>query len=402
VISFRFEDDEQKTDKLTLTVDNYDLSALEGDLWVPETILEFQFGYPGAMSPPREAVIQKVSGFNPMTVEADSKDCLMNRIQRTDRSWENVKRSDVVREIVKGYGYDDDKLHIVDTKVIVDHVTQGRMTDLQLIKSLAAREGFEFFVDFDGVHFHRRSTKDKPIKTLVYFADPGAGDILSISLEVDKRGKQAASAVVLQGKDPKTGEPFKVRADASTTASERAGLADNLANAGTEAKTIEAIDGVTGESTLVTSAEAKQAAQELVGPTSETTQAAAQRQADGAFLKHQLRGAHLTITIVLDALVFAKAVVKLERAGMKLSGNWYVKNAIHDVIAGTTTIKVGREGLNGQGVPTPAAKVNKLDGPSADGGGAADGPNRLEPRDNVDAFGNVTTDYVPAPRGDGT
>lgn len=395
VTSFSFEDDEAKTDKLTMTVDNYDLSAIEGDLWVTDNIVEFQFGYPGAMSPPREAVIVKVTGFNPLKIEADSKDCLMNRIQRTSKSWEKVKRSDVVKEIVKGYGYDDDKLHIVDTKLVIDHITQGRMTDLQLIKSLAVREGFEFFIDFDGVHFHKRSTKDKPHKTLIYFTDPGEGDILNIEIELDKRAKHGG--IRLEGRDGTTGDPFSVRAD-NTTTPDRSGLADNIGLHGEEAKTIEAVDGVTGQTYEATPADVKDSAQELVGQTSETSEAAAQRLANGLFQKQQLRAAHLTVHVVLDALLFAKAVVEIQGIGTKLSGNWYVKNAKHDVETGLTVFKCSRDGLNGQGVPTEA-QPNKQDGPDADAG---KGGGDLQPVDTIDTFGNVTTQYRDAPRGDGT
>lgn len=400
VLSFRFEDVEDKADKLTLTVDNHDLSAFDGDLWAEDNIIEFQFGYPGAMSPPREAVIQVAKGWNPMTVEADAKDAaVMNRLARTDRVWDGVKRSDVVREICRSYGYADEQLQIEDTKLVVDHVTQAGMTDLQLIRSLAAREGFEFYIDWDGVHFHKRNTKQKPTKTLVYFADPNVGDVISVSLEKDKRAGKPG-AVTLKGKDAKTGEAFEVRADNQTTQGERTGLAENLLVHGTEATEIELINGVTGAEAGVVTVASKQAvaqsAQELVAPTTETSKAAAQRSANGAYLKQQLRGITLTLGVRGDALLFAKSVVELRAFGTKLSGNWYVKNVVHDLTADyRMTIKVSRDGLNGQGVPTAAPK-NAQDGPNPPGPGA-DGTaaQELGPIDNVDAFGNVTTTYGP-------
>jgi hypothetical protein len=398
ITGFRFEDDETKTDKLTLSVNNYDCAALDGPLWVPDNVVEFQFGYPGRMSPPREAVIQKVTGFATLQVECDSKDSLMNRRQRTDRTWLNVKRSAVVREIVGGYGFTDDLLHIEDTELVVPSVTQARMTDLQLIKSLAAREGFEFFVDFDGVHFHKRNTKQKPIRTLTYFADPGLGDITNASMEVEKRAGKPG-AVTLAGKDAVTGEPFKVTADNQSTAGERTALASHTEVAGPDDQVVESIDAFGNSSTTVSSGVATSTTpsqQELVAPTSEASAAAAQRVANGAYEKQQLRGATLTFTTVLDPLLFAKATLRIEGVGKKLSGNWYVKHVVHDVYAATTSLKLAREGLNGQGAAVAAGKNDSKSAGSGDAGGpggTADGSTALEPVETIDAFGSSSTTF---------
>jgi len=395
ILTFRFEDVEDKADKLTLTVDNHDISAFDGDVWNEDNVLEFQFGYPGAMSPPREAVIQRTTGWNPMTVEADAKDAaVMNRLQRTDRIWDDVKRSDVVAEICRSYGYTDAQLHIDDTKLVVAHITQARMTDLQLIRSLAAREGFEFYIDWDGVHFHKRNTKQKPIKTITYFADPNLGDVVSVSLEKDKRAGKPG-AVTLQGKDAKTGEPFEVRADNQSTQGERTGLAENLLVHGTEASEIELVDTKTGSTSIASKQAVAASAQELVAPTTETSAAAAQRVANGAYQKQQLRGITLTLGLRGDALLFAKSVVELRAFGTKLSGNWYAKNVTH--LLGdnyySMTAKVSRDGLNGQGVPTAASK-NAQEGPNPPGpGNEGSAAQQLGPIDHVDAFGNVTTTY---------
>lgn len=378
ITAFKFEDDETKTDKLTLTVDNYDLSALDGPLWVPDNVIEFQFGYPGKMSPPREAVIQKVSGFLQLQVEADSKDALMNRAQRTDRTWTKVKRSDVIKELVAAYGFTADQLHIEDTKLVVPSVTQARMTDLQLIKSLAAREGFEFFVDFDGVHFHKRNTKQKPIRTITYFAG-GVGDVITVAMEVEKRAGKPG-AVKLAGKDQATGEPFVVTGDNRSTSGDRTALASNTEVGGPEDRVLESVSDVGETSEGVrppsgaTSESTTNTGQSLVAPTSEATKAGAQRVADGAYAKQQLRGATLTVTMVMDPLMFAKATVRMEGVGKKLSGNWYVKNAQHDPYASTTALKLAREGLNGQGAAT-AARKNDEKGPAGSDGGGGPGGN---------------------------
>ena len=216
ILSLSFEDEETKADKLVLTIDNYDLSQFDSPAWQPGNAVIFQFGYPGAMSPVREAKIQQVKGFNPLTVEAHGEESSMNKRPRTDKMWENTKRSDVVREILQGYGFADIQLFIQDTQQALEQITQGGLTDLQLLRSLAQREGFEFYVDHDGVHFHPRKLDQPPIRTWVYFTDPGRGDILSVNTEDDRKpGKPGA--IVAQGRDPITKESFEVKVDGTTS-----------------------------------------------------------------------------------------------------------------------------------------------------------------------------------------
>lgn len=216
LLSMSFEDVEVKADKLIVNVDNYDLSQFDNAAWQAGNTIIFAFGYPGAMSPTREAKIQSVKGFNPLVVEAHGTESSMNRKPVTDRHWENTKRSDVVREVVRGYGFSDAQMFIEDTKLLFEQVTQGRLTDLQLLRDIAHREGFEFYCDHDGVHFHPRKLDQAPVRTWTYFTDPGQGDILGITTKDDKKpGKPGA--VTYQGRDPLTKETFEVTVDGAST-----------------------------------------------------------------------------------------------------------------------------------------------------------------------------------------
>ena len=78
VLAFSFEDSEKKADKLVLTVDNWDLSNFDDPVWKKGNILEVSWGYPGEMAPAREVVIQKVTGFQTLSVAGHAKSVLMN------------------------------------------------------------------------------------------------------------------------------------------------------------------------------------------------------------------------------------------------------------------------------------------------------------------------------------
>jgi len=373
VLSMSFEDTEAKADKLVLSIDNYDLSQLDSPLWQPGNIVEFSFGYPGAMSPTREMKIQTVKGFNPLQVEAHGDEAIFNRRPRTDRKWENVKRSDVVRKIAEEYGYQPDQLHITDTKLVVDQVTQGRMTDLQLIKSLAFRDGFEFYIDFDGLHFHPRNLDQRPLKEVTYFTDR-TGDIISVSVE-DSRAPGKPGAVAVAGRDPMNKETFKVDADDKSTP--RTTVAPERTSYGV----IEKIDGVTG-ATHEESVPVKTVAQEITIPSREVTKEAATQGAQGLFKQLQLKAVSMTLGLRGDAQLMAKSIIAVKGLGARLSGNCYVISVKHDLGAGfTSTAKVRRDGHStavGQGGfrSTTAASTAKA--------------NNKDPLQNVDAAGKET------------
>ena len=77
VLSLSFEDDEHEAAKLTLAVDNYDLSNFDAPIWRKGTALEFSWGYAGDTTPTYSAVIQEVKGFDQLRVVALAKSILM-------------------------------------------------------------------------------------------------------------------------------------------------------------------------------------------------------------------------------------------------------------------------------------------------------------------------------------
>jgi hypothetical protein len=396
VLTLSFEDIETKADKLTITVDNHDLSAF-GDphLQIGNDVV-FRFGYPGAWSPEREMKIQKHSGWNPLQIEATGGEIVFGRTVRPEAYWENAKRSDVVRAIGKLYGFTEDRLHIEDTKIVHEQITQGPITDHHFMAALAAKEGFEFYVDFDGLHFHPRRLSQKPLRAFEYFTDPGVGDILNISMDDDRKpGKPGG--VTLSVRDPLTKTTTEVRATEQTTADRGA-----LAAERTVVSTFEAIDKVTETTqqpvsmTLPSGNPLQGVAQDLKAPSTETTVEGAQRQANAIYAKQQMRAVTLSVNLRGDGRFLAKSIAQFNRLE-KLSGFYYVISVKHDLSQGggyRMVAKVRRDGHSqrtgeGQFKPmtitsknassTPAAPVSPH--PSDVGGGGA--PAFIEAIDHV-------------------
>lgn len=340
LISLAFEDLEAKADKVVVVVDNYDLTQLDSSLWQPGNILTFQFGYPGAMSPRRRMKIQTVKGFSQLTVEAHGEESEMNKVlgDGTER-WENVTRADVVRDIARRYGFRDEELHVADTTLTIPQVTKAVLTDLQLIRSLAEREGFEFYVDYDGLHFHPQNTSQPPVREWTYFIDQGRGDIESIAVDDDRApGKPGAFKMV--GRDPRTKETFVVAGDDSTT--QRTALAPRRTTFAPYEDDAPATGG-----------------QLWTKPTTELTKAAAERSAQGTQRRQQMRAMNLTLGMRGDALLLAKTIVRINGLGPTLSGMYYVTEVKHGPLSASgyrMTVKVKRDGTGGPKVAGAGGK----------------------------------------------
>lgn len=359
ILGFRFEDDEKKADKLTLQIDNRDLDQLDGDLWEPGNRIAFQFGYPGHMSPIRQATITLVKGFQKLTVEADAEEVVMGRVQRTDRMWEGVRRSDVARELAREYGFSEEQIFVEESPYSVESITQAGLTDHQLLRRLALADGYEFYIDQDGFHFKARDLDATPIRVLTWFADPGVGDILSLEMETDRKLPKPGK-ITAAGKDATTGQPFEVTADNASNA-DRTALVPTSAAVGPEDEEGLAFDVQTGQQITVKNPRAKTEGQAVVEPSKEKTRDHAQQSVNAAYRQNALKGATMTMKIIGDPTLFAKKLIRLKGAGVKLSGNWYVTSASHDLGSDyTTTLKLGRDNLKGA-AGTPVERVNDKD-----------------------------------------
>lgn len=373
VTSFTFEDTEKKADKLSITVDNHDLTQLETGFWAQGQVLTVAFGYADRLSPAREAVIKKVTGSRQLKVEAHAKSVLMDR-EKKSRTFENKTRSQVVTEIAEENGYTGEALDVQDTEVELEAITQARLSDAQFLRHLAQKEGFEFWVDFTGLHWKERDFAQQPIRELIYFTDPGRGDILTWNVENDISKKP--SRVTYKGRDPKKKKDTSGTGDNDTT-SDRAVAGD----------VIEMVDRRTGETTAK---RYENTSNDETHPTSETSDAAAARAAKGRYKRGQANTVQLTLSIVGDPDLLAKSVIHVKGIGDKLSGRYYVSTATHKLTGSyTTALKCKRNasssgrGLGGaQGIAAQGDKNKK---------GAKKDQDKLEPIEKVDRRTGATS-----------
>jgi phage protein D len=98
LLSFKYEDEERKTDKCEITIENYDLVEFDNPIWKKGGLLEVTWGYPGQMTPPRKVVIQKVKGGRELTIEALGQEELLNRVKQT-KVWKGKTLGQIAQDV---------------------------------------------------------------------------------------------------------------------------------------------------------------------------------------------------------------------------------------------------------------------------------------------------------------
>ena len=324
-----FDDNERKTDKLKLTVDNFDLSNFDDPLWRTGALLQFTFGNGVSTSPTREVVVRKVTGGRVLQVEANDRAVELDTVKKR-RAFEHMTRSEVVRQIADEAGFKD--ADIQDTDESFEVLNQGNLTDAQYMRKLAHLEGFQFFVDFDGLHWHRRRVGQAPIRTLTYYAaNPGAsGDILDFNVENDITRKPGRVRVAAR-------DPLEQKDIVSE--------ADNEADSSRDVlqEFIGVIDPESGELTQ----QARTATEHTVASNVQT-QADADVAAKARYRLATQRAVKMTLKIRGAPDLLAKSVIAVDGLGARLSGKYYVRSVSHPLSGSSayvSTLKVITDGF---------------------------------------------------------
>ena len=326
IIGFTFDDAESKADKLSLQLDNQDLSLFDREDLMGGATLEVSWGYAGNMAVPRRVVVKKLKGFTTLEVEGQALSTLMNREAKT-RSWENVTRSSVVRQIAEEHGYEGQFIDVEDTGEVLDVVNQTAETDARFLRRLASREEFEFYVDDGGFHFHERRQEAAPTHVFIWYSDPGRGDILSINVESDLIKR--AGSVTVRGRDPMSRST--IESSSSNDSTSRATLAE----------VVEVVDPESGSTSLET-----RNATASVHPTSAPTAGRAARESAARFRRAERSTVKLSMQVVGDPTLHAKSIVEVRGVSGLLSGKYYVTEVKHVVSSSgyTCELKLTRDG----------------------------------------------------------
>ncbi len=318
---FEYMDRERAADKLTLTIDNEDLSNFDDPVWKKGSLLDVTWGYPGNAAPKRRVVIQSVVGARTLQVEALGQELLFAS-ERRARTFEDATRSEVVREVAREGGWSDELLDVQETTIRYGSIVQARRTDAEFLRRLAILEGFEWYVDFDGFHWHERRLGQRPTKVYIWHSDPGRGEVIDFDVENDVTARPGR--VRVRGRNPLTGEDFEANASNEAPSEVDRDVLAPIA----EAVDPESFLGILLDDS--TEPEAR-VAQTDVRATSSADEPTAQREATARFRRAQQAAVKMSLTLIGDPGLLAKTVVELRNFGTRLSLRYYVREVVHTI-----------------------------------------------------------------------
>jgi phage protein D len=307
VLSLTYEDTEAKADKVTLELDNRDMTLFEREDLLGGALLEVSWGYRGAMAASRRVVVQKMKGFEVLTLEAHALSVLMHRHERT-RRFEHQRASDVAQAIARDHGFADTWTVIEPTERAYDLLNQAAETDAGLLRRLASREGFVFYVDDTGFHFHRENLQPAPTHVLGWRT---GSDVSVMSISVENDVMRRVGKVSVRGRDPLTRSTQEGAANSDTAP--RTTLGEGVA----------VVDPETGALSMEVRSASEAVRADSTGD--------AQREANNRFKEAERPTVKLTVETLGEPSLRAKTLVELRGLPPLLSGKYYVTEVRHTV-----------------------------------------------------------------------
>lgn len=321
MMSFKVVDRDRGKDRLEMTFRNDDFALIDSPVFAKGQKLLVTWGWPGEMVPPRRFIIQSVKGGDVVTVAAHCRLSLMDR-EKVSRFEENITHSEFVRKVVEEYGYSGTYQWVQDTDVCCD-VTQCHMTDARMLNLLARKNGFVFYEDATGIHWHSRNLQTEPVRWFFWRNDPGRGDLLGPP-RFDINMSRGISKVRVTYRDPATKEYGEVFGGPDDTEMDSLGEETEMGN-------------------LDDSDQGKRAGRmnrSDVRYGGVMTQEEAQREADARYYETANGRYKMEVPIIGDPRVGAKLLVGFVGISEMLDGLYYITEAAHTVAGGKWVIEL--------------------------------------------------------------
>jgi len=316
VVSFKFIDDEEKHDVLKLVVDNTDLYFFDHPAWVAGNLVQFFFGYPGAIFPganqSKLMVVDSVRGFHKLTITCVEQTSLAN--EPVCVLHEDTTRAAIVEKLVAEGAFPGvvraeigsrDELEAEGLQTF----SQSRQTDWQFIQRLAEKVGFEVYVEGEVLYFARRQLGGRPVRSYEYFY--GEGLLIAFDIK-EHRVTDRARETTVAGRDPIARERVEATGSNSTTTRDTMGNQSTLiADRGG------GLQKAPAGSALVT--------------TPATNQSSVTQEANTHFRRTEQGEVEATARIIGDPLLPAKSVIEIVGISQQFSGKYYIKRVMHEI-----------------------------------------------------------------------
>jgi hypothetical protein len=316
IMSFQFSDHDRKKDQLEMTFRNDDYKMLDDPIFVKGQKLEVTWGWKNNTSAPRRMIVKKVEGGTIITVTCHCPVSLLDTKKRS-RFLEGATDSEFVRMIADEYGYKSHLSIIEDTETRRD-ITQGRwMTDAKMCQRLASRNGFKFYIDATGFHWHRQDNSKIPFREYIYKTDWHEGAIIAPP-EFEANLSKGIAKVRVLAQDPILKSPVD----------EAIGIDDEIdVSLGSEDELFDPDDPDIGLRGFRISEEEVIAGGSLTAEEARTI-------ADGRYRDTAQKRYKCTLTIIGDPALGAKILIGLYGVAETFNGLYYVKEVVSQISSG--------------------------------------------------------------------
>lgn len=322
LVGFEFSDHESKKDQATFTFRNDDFALLDVPAFVRGQKYLITWGWPGRLSPPRRMVVVKITGGNPLVVKMHDTTTLLDR-KKNHRFWSESTDSEFVRDVAAEHGYRGPTLHVEETTVRRDITQPQWRTDARQLAWLAKRNGFIFYVDAGGLHWHSRNWNAEPVRTYLYRRDPAQGAVLS-EPTFEANLTRGVSTVRVLARDPLTKEDIDITVGPSST---------DMVSLGNELETADPEGGDAGR-------RAARVTREDVRYLGFMTRQAAEAEAQARYRETAQKRYKMTVDIMGDAQLGAKQLIEFYGVSTSLDGLYYLREVTHSIQGGQYTCRI--------------------------------------------------------------
>jgi phage protein D len=200
VTKFEYEEEEGKSDKLTISVANPGLLFKDDARFKEGAFFRVRFGYLTDISDLKNAVIAHAkpdygSGMPSIQMVAFGLTKAMNT-RANPVNWGAISSSDVAKRIAAKNNYKLDEITESNDSRRQSRVQPAGMTDFQFLLNLAKKLNWDCYVEGDQLHFHKKKYDAVATLEFQYFTD-GVGTLLKFSPDVNMtkpNGVEVASA----------------------------------------------------------------------------------------------------------------------------------------------------------------------------------------------------------------
>jgi phage protein D len=328
----------KSTSLLELEMDNADDYVVsQYDIMRKGAIFRVSYGYPNLVRDAGEFVAKEHEGNSKqINIKAyERKRSKMARRMQV-RTWTDVTRSFVVRDVLRKQGFDDRQMSITETTTRYPSITQASEDDWMFIQGLADLEGFSLWADEAGVFWKKPQNGQKP-SYLFRRARNAVGIGYIKDYSIDSFGPGVPGRIVLKGRDPYLKTSYEVTADEQQT-SDLVLLTDSDDIASPDATD-------------------RDDAYEMLKNIGMRSQQEAKKLADALFKEYKYNALKLKLTVFGDPTIRTNRVVLVWGIGPTVDGLYDTKECKHSFSGGySCEISLRRNGLR-----KPSSKANKED-----------------------------------------